>query len=70
MEELTDAIEMALFDQSEEAAILKQLSAFYAFKKKGLDVVEKRYPDMLPFVREHHTRSYEEVRAGLLGKLQ
>lgn len=70
MEELNYAIDMALFEASEDAAILKQLAAFYAYTKKGMDVVEKVYPDMVPFVQHHRTRSYDEVKTGLLLKLQ
>ncbi len=46
---------------SKEAIIMQNRTAFALFLKKGIDEVERLYPDSLEFVRQHKEKSLKDV---------
>ena len=49
------------FHSSKEAAIIQCRSAFSLYLRKGLEEVEKRYPESVEFVKQHRNKSLLEV---------
>ena len=49
------------FHPSKVAAIIQCRSAFSLYLRKGLEEVEKRYPDSVEFVKQHSNKSLLEV---------
>jgi hypothetical protein len=49
------------FRPSREAFIIQCRSAFSLYLRKGLEEVEKRYPESVEFVKQHSNKSLLEV---------
>ena len=54
---------------SKDAAILQNRSAFSLYLKKGIEAVEKLYPESLVFVKRNKGKSLKEVTEILTEKL-
>jgi hypothetical protein len=51
----------ALTMLSQEAQIIQHRSAFATYLTKGMEAVEKRYPQSVEFVKQHQDKTLQEV---------
>jgi hypothetical protein len=54
---------------SKEAKIMQYRTAFALYLKKGMDEVERLYPDSIEFVNNNKDKSLKEVTESLTKKL-
>ncbi len=54
---------------SKEAKIMQDRTAFALYLKKGMDEVERLYPDSIEFVNNNKFKSLKEVTESLTKKL-